>query len=354
MRIVVTGATGNVGTSLLAALEREFGVEEIIAIARRRPRQTFPRTTFVAADVVTPDLAELMRGAAAVVHLAWLIQPGRDERVTHAVNVAGSERVFRAAAQAGVGAVIYASSVAAYSRGPKDRLVDESWPTEGTPSSFYARHKAITERQLDRLERERPDMRIVRMRPGLIFKREAATEVRRLFAGPLFPGTLLRPGLIPFLPDVGRLRFQAVHSLDVGDAYRRALVSDVRGAFNLAADPVISPGELAKIFHARLVKLPAGLLRAAAAATFALRLQPTEPGCVDMALAVPLMSSNRARTELGWEPRFSGAEALVELVEGIRAGSDLDTPPLARGTSGPARARELLSSVGARTGAAGS
>jgi nucleoside-diphosphate-sugar epimerase len=354
MRIVVTGATGNVGTSLLAALEHEFGVEEIVAIARRQPRQTFPRTTFVAADIVTADLTELMRGAAAVVHLAWLIQPGRDEGVTHAVNVTGSERVFRAAAQAGVGAVIYASSVGAYSHGPKDRLVDEAWPTEGTPSSFYARHKAITERQLDRLERERPEMRIVRMRPGLIFKREAATEVRRLFAGPLFPGMLLRPGLIPFLPDVPRLRFQAVHSLDVGDAYRRALISDVRGAFNLAADPLISPRELAEIFRARLVKLPAGLLRAAAAATFALRLQPTEPGWVDMALSVPLMSSNRARTELGWEPRFSATEALVELVEGIRAGNDFDTPPLARGTSGPARARELLSGVGARTGAAGS
>jgi nucleoside-diphosphate-sugar epimerase len=354
MRVVVTGATGNVGTSLLAALEHEYGVREIVAIARRQPRRTFPRSTFVAADIVTADLTELMRGADAVVHLAWLIQPGRDERVTYAVNVTGSERVFRAAAQAGVGAVIYASSVGAYSRGPKDRLVDESWPTEGTPSSFYARHKAITERQLDRLEQERPDMRIVRMRPGLIFKREAATEVRRLFAGPLLPGTLLRPGLIPFVPDVPRLRFQAVHSLDVGDAYRRALVSDVRGAFNLAADPVIGPRELAEIFRARPLRLPTGLLRAGAAATFALRLQPTEPGWLDMALAVPLMSPNRARAELGWEPRRSGTEALAELIEGIRAGSDLDTPPLARGSSGPARVRELLSGIGARTGAPGS
>jgi nucleoside-diphosphate-sugar epimerase len=352
MRVVVTGATGNVGTSLLEALEDEQGIEEIVAIARRRPRRTFPRTTFVAADIVTAELTELMRGTDAVVHLAWLIQPGRDEALTRAVNVTGSERVFRAAAQAGVRAVIYASSVGAYSRGPKDELVDESWPTGGTPSSFYSRHKVITERALDRLERERPEMRVVRMRPGLIFKREAATEVRRLFAGPLLPGALLRPGLIPFVPDVARLRFQAVHSLDVGDAYRRAIMRDVRGAFNLAADPVIGPRELAEIFHARCLKIPAGLLRAGAAATFALRLQPTEPGWVDMALAVPLMSSRRARAELGWEPRRSGTEALTELIEGMRAGGDLDTPPLARGTSGPARVRELLSGIGTRTGAA--
>lgn len=351
MRVVVTGATGNVGTSLLETLADEPRVEQIVAIARREPRRTYPRTVFVAADIVTADLTELMRGADAVVHLAWLIQPGRDEALTRAVNVTGSERVFAAAAQARVGALIYASSVGAYSRGPKDRLVDESWPTEGTPSSFYSRHKATTERQLDRLERERPEMRIVRMRPGLIFKREAATEVRRLFAGPLLPGRLLRPGLIPFVPDVARLLFQAVHSLDVGDAYRRALLSDARGAFNLAADPVIGPAELADIFHARRLKLPAAVLRAGAAATFALRLQPTEPGWVDMALAVPLMSASRARAELGWEPRRSGTDALAELIDGIRAGSDLNTPPLARETSGPGRVRELLSGVGARSGA---
>ena len=71
------------------------------------------------------------------------------------------------------------------------------------------------------------------MRPGLIFKAQAATEIRRLFAGPFLPRAVLRPGLIPFVPDTPRLRFQAVHSLDVGDAY----LSDARGAFNLAADP---------------------------------------------------------------------------------------------------------------------
>jgi UDP-glucose 4-epimerase len=348
MRVVVIGATGNVGTSVLQALASEPGVEEIVAVARRLPQRSFPRTTFVAADIVTADLAPLLHGAHAVVHLAWLIQPGHDESTTRRVNVTGSERVFRATAQAGVPALLYASSVGAYSKGPKDRFVDESWPTEGTPTSFYGRHKASTERQLDRLERERPELRIVRMRPALIFKREAATEVRRLFAGPLLPRTLLAPRFIPVVPDTPRLRFQTVHSLDVGEAFRRALLSEVRGAFNLASDPPIGPRELAEILHARRLKVPAALLRAGAAVTFALRLQPTEPGWVDMGLAVPLMDSSRARSELGWEPRFSAAETLGELIAGMRAGSDLDTPPLAREASGPGRIRELLTAVGGR------
>jgi nucleoside-diphosphate-sugar epimerase len=348
MRVVVVGATGNVGTSVLEALANETQVEEIVGLARRAPERQFPRTSFVTADVATDELAGIFQAADAVVHLAWLIQPGRDESVTHSVNVIGSRRVFAAAAQAGVRTIVYASSVGAYSPGPKDRLVDESWPTEGIASSFYSRHKAAVERQLDELERERPEVRIVRMRPALIFKGQAATEIRRLFAGPLLPRWLLRPELIPIVPEVARLRFQAVHSLDVGEAYRAALLSDVRGAFNLAAEPPIGPPELAELLRARRLRLPAAALRAGAAATYALRLQPTEAGWVDMALAVPLMDSSRARAELGWTPRYRGTEALAELLEGMRKGADYPTPPLARATSGPLRIRELGTGIGAR------
>jgi UDP-glucose 4-epimerase len=144
--------------------------------------------------------------------------------------------------------------------------------------------------------------------------------------------------------------FQAVHSLDVGDAYRLALVKDVAGPFNIAAEPVLDPAELGRILGARPVRMPGRLLRAGAAATFRLRLQPSEPGWVDMGLGVPLMNTARAREELGWEPRHSAADALVDLLEGMREGAGLDTPPLEAGGAGPLRAREFLSGVGGRTG----
>lgn len=354
MKVAITGATGNVGTSVLESLAEEPLIEEIVAIARRAPARQFPRTTFVAADVTSADLLPIFRGADAVVHLAWLIQPGRREDVTHRVNVTGSERVFAAAAQAGVRKLVYASSIGAYSPGPKDRLVDESWPTEGIPTSFYSRHKVATERLLDRLEREQPGLQVVRLRPALIFKASAASEIRRLFAGPFLPGALIRPELIPFVPDVPRLRFQAVHSRDVGDAYRAALLVDVRGAFNLAADPPLGPPELGELLHARRLRLPAGLLRGAAAATYNLRVQPTEPGWVDMALGVPMIDSARARSELGWKPSHRSTDALRELLDGLRSGADYPTPPLARSTAGPLRVRELLTGVGARQGVEGS
>lgn len=348
MRVVVTGATGNVGTALLRALDDASEVNEIVAVARRTPSRSLGRAEFVCADVSTDRLESIFAGADAVVHLAWLIQPGRDESVTGRVNLHGSRRVFDAIVATGVPSLVYASSVGAYSAGPKDRLVDESWPTDGIPSSFYSRHKAAVERDLDRLAADRPGLRIVRLRPGLIFQRSAATEIRRLFAGPLLPGSLLRSRLAPVSPAVPGLRFQAVHAEDVADAYRRAVLADVSGPFNIAADPVIGEAELSQLLDARPVNVPAAVLRGAAAATFALRLQPAEPGWVDMALGVPLMSTERARAELGWSPQRSSLEAIRELVAGMRDGAQDQTAPLARATSGPVRVRELLTGLGKR------
>jgi len=346
MRVVVTGATGNVGTSLLRALAQDEAIESVLGIARRRPSLQVAKTTFLEADVARADLTEHLRGADAVVHLAWLIQPSRDESVTRAANVTGSERVFRAAAEAGVGALVYASSVGAYSPGPKDRRVDESWPTGGIPTSFYSRHKAAVERLLDRLEADRPELRVVRLRPGLIFKRDAASGIRRLFGGPFVPGSLLRPELIPVVPDTPRLRFQAVHSLDVGEAYRLAVTREVRGAFNVAAEPVLDPSELGRLLGARPFQVPARVLRRAAEATWKLRLQPTPPGWVDLALGVPLLDVTRAREELGWTPRHTAGEALLELLAGMREGAGASTPPLSGRTGGPGRIREILTGVG--------
>jgi nucleoside-diphosphate-sugar epimerase len=344
MRVVVVGATGNVGTSVLGALGADPDVAEIVGIARRKPSLEWPKTEFVAADITRDDLLPHFRGADAVVHLAWLIQPAHDlDHVRH-VNVDGSERVFRAAAEAGVGALVYASSVGAYSPGPKDRLVDESWPTSGIRTSYYSLHKAETERMLDRLERERPELRVVRLRPALIFKRESAAEQRRLFIGPFFPRFLARR--IPLVPDIPRLRFQAVHSYDVGNAYRLAVRSDARGPFNVAADPVLDPDELSRILGAPKIPVPTVVARGAAQLTFRLHLQPADVGWVDMGLQTPLLDSTRARKELGWTPEHSAEAALRDLLEGLQEDAGLPTPPLGRRS----RVKELLGGVGSREG----
>jgi UDP-glucose 4-epimerase len=350
VRVVVTGASGNVGTSVLRKLALHGKVAEIVGIARRLPSMQIPKTEWVAADIVTSDLVRTFTGADVVVHLAWAIQPSRDADKLHAINVDGSARVFDAVARAGVPALVYASSVGAYSPGPKaEPGVDESWPTDGIPTSFYSRHKAAVERILDRFEQDNTHVRCVRLRPGLIFKSQAASEQRRYFAGPLAPTFLMHPRWIPVVPNTPRLCFQAVHADDVAQAYCLAIVNDAaRGAYNVAAEPVLDPDRLAELLRARKVPVPAQLLRGAAAVTWRLRLQPSPEGWIDMALGVPVMNTSRIRSELGWEPRKTAGDALLELLKGMRKGDGADTPPLESGGSGPQRIRELLTGIGGR------
>ncbi len=348
MRVVVTGASGNVGTSVLEALAEEPRVEEIVGISRRLPQVEMPKVEWATADVAENELVPLFAGADAVIHLAWAIQPSRDEATTERINVEGSRRVFDAVARAGVGALVYASSVGAYSPGPKERRVDESWPVDGIPTSFYSRHKAAVETILDAFERREPEVRVVRLRPGLIFKAEAASEIRRLFAGPFLPGFLVRKQLIPAIPRVPRLRFQAVHSRDVSEAYRQAVVREVHGAFNIAAEPEIGVEELRELFGARSFPLPARALRAAADLSWKLRLQPSSPGWIDLALGVPMMDTSRAREELGWEPKVTSLQALDDLLDGMRHAEGAPTPPLEPKAGGPMRFREFATGVGQR------
>ena len=350
MRVAVIGATGNIGTSVLAALTADPQVSSIVAVARRPAESADPKVEWSARDVTVDDLDRLIDGAAAVICLPWLIQPSRDLETLRATNVNGSRRVFEAAGRVGVPALLYSSSVGAYSPGAKDRAVNESWPTGGIESSFYSRHKAEVERILDRFEADHEQMRVVRMRPALVFKREAASEIRRLFAGPFLPSPLVRRSLIPFVPKSERLRFQAVHSLDVGEAFRLALHAPVRGAFNLAADPVLDGDELGSLLGARPIGVHPGLLRAVSDLTWRARLQPSPAGWVDMALGVPIMSAARARAELGWSPRHSSRDALLELLAGIRDDAGAATPRLDPRAGGRFRRGELRSGIGAREG----
>jgi nucleoside-diphosphate-sugar epimerase len=348
MHVVVTGASGNVGTALLRALGSEPSVVSVLGIARRKAALDLPKVRWAAADVAVDKLDAHVAGADAVVHLAWLFQPTHRPDITWQANVIGTQRVLDATARAAVRTLVVASSVGAYSPRHEDTRVDERWPTHGGGPAAYAREKAYVERLLDGFEGATPQCRVVRMRPAFIFQESSATEQRRLFGGPLVPGSMIRKRLLPIIPWPRGLRFQALHSDDAADAYRRALVTDVRGAFNLAAEPVLDAREVSALLDARTIAVPSRLVRRGLGLAWSAHLVPPAPDLFDVVMQLPLMDSSRARTELGWTPRATSRDALAAVLRGLRRGSDDDTPPLAGETSGTLRTHEVGTGVGAR------
>lgn len=149
MRIAVTGASGNIGTAVRRRLAADD--HELIGLARRPPSPSGGdpvRWTSVdlTQDAAVSELTEAFRGADAVVHLAWGFQPSHDLAYLESLGVGGTRRVLEAVAAAGVPHLVHVSSVGAYSPKRDDEPVDESWPTEGIPTSRYSVHKAAAER----------------------------------------------------------------------------------------------------------------------------------------------------------------------------------------------------------------
>jgi UDP-glucose 4-epimerase len=331
MRIVVTGATGNVGSSVLRRLASP-GTHDLVGIARRLPERRAPFDTaqWHSIDLTRPQAVEGLReaftGADAVVHLAWGFQPSHDVDYLEALGVGGTRRVLEAVEAAAVPHVVHMSSVGAYSPKRDDVPVDETWPTCGVPSSPYSQHKAAAERLLDDHQERHPHRIVSRLRPGIIGQRAAGSALLRYGLPAIVPAWLV--GHVPVLPLDRRLAIPMVHADDVADAVQRVLDRRVGGAFNLATEPPIMAASVAGVLDARLLHVPASALRVAMSATWHARLQPVDPGWLDLGFSVPLLNTARAQRELDWTPDTDALSVLAETVEGMVGTEHAASPAL--------------------------
>jgi len=339
MRIVVVGATGNLGTAVLRRLSSSSRVTEIVGVARRRPDTTVMpyrdaawHSIDVAATPAAERLTTVFAGADAVIHLAWALQSNRDLGRLWRTNVGGTAAVLAAARAAGVPQVVVASSVGAYSAGPKKRRVDESWPTGGIHTSHYSREKAANERAFDTFEAQNPTTILTRIRPGLVFQEAAGAEIAGLFLGQLIPTGWIGKTRLPVVPLPAQLIFQAVDADDVADAFFRAIDRRAGGSFNIAGEPVLTPELIGNALNAaRVQPIRLAALRALVSATWRLGLHPTDPGWIDIAARVPIMSTDRARDVLGWAPTTSATQAFDAVLRGVATGTNVDASAPLRG-----------------------
>ena len=332
MRVVVVGASGNVGTAVLRRFVADETVTSVVAVARRVPEKPpaapYDVARWVACDVSDPTavdrLSTAFAGADSVIHLAWAIQPSHARRRLHAVNVVGTQNVVAAARRAGVRHLVVASSVGAYSPAPDDVPRSEAWPTDGVPSSSYSADKVEVERFLDEVQ----DIAVARLRSALVFQRSAGQEIARYFLGPWVPKRALA-GHLAALPWPAGLRLQTVHASDVADAYREAVVRHVQGPFNIAGPGVLRGPDVADVVaRGELREVPPSVARPLLTAAWYGRAAPVGPGWLDMALAAPLLDTARATRELDFRPRWSATDTLRDMVEGIAAGAGTASPPM--------------------------
>lgn len=303
MKVVVTGGSGQLGTLVLRRLVALRRVKRIVSLDLQPPAVQSPKLDWKIADVRDPGLDRHLEGADALVHLAFIVTRRASAELMHAVNVEGSQRMFEHAASQGVGCVIYSSSIAAYGVVPGQPVpIMEDHPRRRSPLR-YADNKYEVEEWLDAFEEHHPDLRLVRLRPAILIGRRMPHAL----------GDAMRRRLMPAF---GSARLPIVRDEDVADAVLLALQSEARGAFNLSADELLDAAALAHAGGMRLVRLPTSAFGGA------LRLAPVlerlgaarrfDPAWLDAADIELVVSSERARRELGWKPRCPTAAAVIE------------------------------------------
>ena len=308
-RIAVTGGSGHFGRLVIGRLLDDPEIESIACLDVVPPGISHDKLEFVKSDVRDEDgLKSRFAGVDTVIHLAFLIARYRPRELYEAINVKGSQKVFRAAAEQGVAQIVYASSVAVYGlvRTHPVPLLEDS-PRVHQPDFSYNDAKWRVEDFLDAFELEHPELIVTRLR-----------MVTALGPGQKSPiGRLLARGYIPSTSDVP---WAVVWEDDVADAVVLALKKRAHGAFNLSTDESMSAEELARAAGMRSLRFPrwlgvAGARLSSLAQTLGLG-NAVDPAWFKYSDAVLAPSSERAVHELGWQRRCRTA---LEVIERVRA-----------------------------------
>jgi nucleoside-diphosphate-sugar epimerase len=320
LTVAVTGPTGTFGSGLLPLLEADDRIERVIGIARRPfdpAERGWTKMEYRRGDVRDPAaLREAFAGADVVVHLAFLITGNSSRATTRSINVDGTLNVFRAAAGAGASRFVYASSLAAYGWHPDNpELMTEEWPVRPAERLFYGQEKAELEELLQAEAGAHPDLGLYLLRPPVVLGPNVLGG-KDVLPGPLAPlGRALfgRPRRLPVpVPVVvPEFRLQFVHEDDVGQALLLCVVgAGPAGAYNIAGDGVLTAVDVAREAGALPVGVPPEPLEWVARAATRLPFLPPAAEWVEAFTRPALMDTAKAKRELGWQPRYTGLEAL--------------------------------------------
>ena len=304
-RVLVTGGAGYFGTTLVDALRARGDAVRVLDLA---PDPTMPPgVEYIRGDIRDRDaVARACRDIDAVHHCVAQVPLARDRELFVSVNVDGTRVLLEQARRAGVRKVVHLSSSAVFGVPERNPVTADTPPR---PREAYGRAKLDAEHECARASAGGLDVTIVRPRTILGHGRLGIFQI-------LFEW--VRSGLnIPVLGDGSNL-YQFVHAADLADACLRAADKPGSATFNVGAARFGTMRETleALVSHAgtgsRVVSLPKAPAVAAMKVSSMLRLSPLAPYHWLMYGESMYFDVAPVRAALGWEPRYSNAEMMIE------------------------------------------
>jgi UDP-glucose 4-epimerase len=308
VRYLITGGSGYIGSRLVEILAARDDVEGIIDLDVRPPASPQPKTTFVQGDVrdAAAIRALLEREQPdALIHLAFVLNPIRDEARMYDIDVNGTAAVLRAASEAGTEQVLVTSSATAYGAFPDNpKPIAEDWALRGQPDFSYARHKADADRACQLWALQHPDRVMTIVRPCIVFGPNVDNYISRTWQSSAF---------LPILDGVDE-DFQLVHEDDLVSALIGLLDARAGGAFNVAGDGTITWGESANMIGLKTRVISMKTTQRVYAAAWALHAPRVEspPGNLNFIRYPWVVSNEKLKSAIGWRPASTTREVFIE------------------------------------------
>jgi UDP-glucose 4-epimerase len=309
-RVLITGAAGFLGQSLLHALAREAtqgrGLATLVAVDVRPVTATeaAPGITCVVQDVRDTALADTIAAhhIDTVVHLASIVTPGKDSNraFEYAVDVEGTHNVLQACVAHGVQHIVVSSSGAAYGyHADNPAWLTEDMPLRGNESFAYSHHKRLVEDMLAQYRKTHPQLQQTVLRIGTILGERVNNQITALFEKPRLLAVQGSDSPFVFIWDD-----------DVTGAIVHALSGQApSGCFNLAGDGALTIFDIAQRLNKRTRVLPAWLLQTALFIGHRLGISRYGPEQLDFLRYRPVLLNTALKTRFGYTPQKTSAQA---------------------------------------------
>lgn len=304
-RILITGAGGYVGRIVGERLARDHKV--VGTDVRPRADLGFE---ILAVDVRDPQMRVLMGdlGVTHVVHLAAVLEGGKNRDVEYDIDVRGTHNVVACAIAAGVRHLTVASSGAAYGYHPDNpRWIGEEQPLRATDLFAYAHHKRLVEELLASHRQRTPQLGQLVLRICTVLGATTNNQITALFRKRRILGVR-----------GSESRFVFIWDEDVAGAIVHGVRGDRSGVFNLAGDGAMTIRDIAAALGKPTLMLPAFVLRQALEIGQFFHLSRYGPEQLDFLRYRPVLDNRRLKEDFGYVPMKTSAEAFQTFAEAQR------------------------------------
>jgi len=307
MKILITGAAGDIGSRLVDVFKQDSEVE--LFTTALGEIDGMDAGHHLSSDIRDAKLLDWVKKIEpnVIIHLASIIQlpESMSREEAFEVDVAATESLLKTAADSGVNKFIVTSSGAAYGYW-KDNAdwLTEDMPLRGNEDYFYSSHKRQVEELLSKYRQLYPFMQQVVLRPGTVLGPNFENPITNIFSKNIITGIAgsASPFVIIWVDDLVEYLIESAKT-------------DVEGVFNVAGDGTLTLKQIAGYLNKPYIEIPSWFLRGVLSVLKPLGVSQYGPEQVKFIEFRPVLSNTKIKQVFKHQPQKSTEQAFFAFLE---------------------------------------